>query len=411
MNSETLRIVWHSHPAEIPVAAWELGGAQQACLSLPYLKTLQDSAPDFVASWHYATAHAADPQADRIVGLLVAFVLEASDDELLGPAPLRIFVLSDPMGMCRPPIIVAGDSEQDRSRIRSALLEAAIARARGEQAEGVHVYWLGEGEDALRQALIAQNFVEIPEDPCAHVPLLGSELGAHPEALRGSYRNVLKRKRQQLATLGLSLHLCTTPVAAAQLSTLYCEVAERKEEERWEIVESRFSPNFFELAAHDPAFRLVVCEKPGGALLGFLLGLHSGDTFVSLAVGLAYDRIDELGVSALAAAIFSGLHAEALVQAQSEGARWAVLGITALEGKARVGALCERNFGMGLGLTERAAAVLRVAQARVPADSLPACRPYSDAALAIITDAAARRGIRFSPPSSSSDLGPDSTSR
>lgn len=410
MNCETLSIRWHSHSSEVPVAAWDLDGARQAGLSLSYLRTLQDSSPGFVKSWHYATAHTASPETDRVVGLLVAFVLEARDEELLGPEPLRNFVLSDPMGMCRPPLIVAGDSTQERSRIRYALLDSAIERARGEQAEGVHVYWIGEGEDALRQSLIDQNFVEIPEDPCAHVPLLRNEIGAHLEALRGSYRNVLKRKRQQLATLGLSLHVVATRPDAALLDALYRKVAERKEAERWEIIESRFSLLFFELAALDSAFRLIVCEKPGGALLGFLLGLHSGDTFVSLAVGLDYDRIDALNVPGLTAAIFSGLHAEALAQAQAEGARWAVLGITALEGKARVGALCERNFGMGLGLTERARAVLRIAQTRVPTDDLPACRPYPDAALAIIVEAAARRGIRFSAPGSPSDLGPDSTS-
>jgi hypothetical protein len=407
MEVGPIDVSWHSHPREIPSAAWELDGGRQACLFLPYLSAMQDSAPDFVKSWHYATAHPAATEreggADSVLGLLVAIVIEASDPEMLGPTPLRLFVLSDPMGMCRPPILSAGRSEAERGRITRALLLSAIERARGEHADGVHAYWLGEGQEELRATLLELGFLSIPEDPCAHVPLLAREIGAHPGALRGSYRSVIKRKRQQLAGLGLSIR--SAPSAQEPrpdpdaLDTLYQKVAERKEEERWEIVESRFSSRFFELALTDPAFRLTLCASSDGALFGYLLGLQSGDTFISLAVGLDYDRIEGQGASGLAAAIFLGLHAGALDQAQTEGARWAVLGITALEGKARIGALCERNFGMGLGLSERAMRVLRGAQeSPVPRDGPPACRPYPDAALVPINAEAARRGIRFVEP-------------
>lgn len=406
MKDPSIAVHWYSHPARIPPSAWELPGAQQACISMTYLSAMQDSAPDYVKGWHYATAHAAGQDQDDgragIVGLLVCLVIEAVEEELLGPAPLRLFVLSDAMGMCRPPLLTSGRSEAERARITQALLDAAIQRAHGEQAEGVHVYWIGEGNHLLRDSLAARGFLPIPEDPCAHVPLLARETGPYPEVLRGSYRSVLKRKRQLLTERGLSLRSEGERPDAGLLDALYQKVAERKEEERWEIVESRFPRRFFKLALSQPAFRLSVCEMRDGTLLGYLLGICCGDTFVSLAVGLDYDRIDEVGAQGLAAATFLCLHAEAMTRAQAEGARWAVLGISALEGKARAGALCERNFGMGLGLSERASEALRFAQGvRAAADSLPACRPYSETALVHINREAACRGVVFTAPAAS----------
>ena len=400
MNSGAITVAWHTHPAELPAAAWELPGAHAAWLSLSLLAPLQDGAVDFVQSCHYAAAHAADAEeqdtGSSVVGLLVAFLLEATDEQVLGREPLRIFVLSDAMGMCRPPLITAGRCAAARERITLALIESAIARARGEHAEGVHVYWIGEGATELRALLERRGFLSMPEDLCAHVPLLAGELGTYPAALRGNYRSVIKRKRHQLTKLGLTLGSPAARPEPATLDLLYQKVAARKEEERWEIVESRFSRRFFERVSAHPAFRLITCVRPDGELFGYLLGMQSGDTFVSLAVGLDYERLVATGETGLAAAIFQVLHAETLARAQAEGARWAVLGISALAGKARVGALCERNFGLGLGLTERAWGVLRRAQEyRVAGDVLPACRPYAEEALGPISAESARRGIHL----------------
>src|SRR3569832_1576596 len=120
MSGPPITVHWHSHPSEIPNKAWELAGARQACVCLPVLSALQDGAPDFVKSWHYATAHASCAESggekERVVGLLLALVIEARSDELLGPEPLRIFVLSGAGGGGRPPRRAAGRAPAGRAR-------------------------------------------------------------------------------------------------------------------------------------------------------------------------------------------------------------------------------------------------------------------------------------------------------
>jgi hypothetical protein len=396
MDGTPIHVTWHDHPARVPAAAWELPGAREACLSLPYLRATHDGALSFVESFHYATAHAGD----FVVGLLVAFVLEAEDEDVFGPGPFRIFVLSDAMGMCRPPMLVAGEDAMVRRRVIDALAAASEERARDERAEGIHVYWLGEGAVELRGALDERGFITMPEDACAHVPLLAGELGAYPAPMRSNYRSIVKRKRQQLASLGIVVRCPAAPPDVATIERLYRQVAERKEEERSEFVDARFSRRFLELALEHPAFQLSVCERPDGQLLGYLLGIRSGDTFVSLIVGLDYEAIAVASAVGLGSAVYQEVHACALTQAQREGARWAVLGVSALEGKARLGALCERNWGMAVGLTERAwDAAGRAREAGSRGGDVPACRPYADVAIGPIAAEAARRGIVLAEPS------------
>jgi hypothetical protein len=401
MNDTKIDVTWHDHPDRVPAAAWQLPGAREACLSLAYLRATHDGGLAFVDGFHYATAHAGAV----VVGLLVAFVLEVEAGEVFGPGPFRVLVLSDAMGMCRPPLLVTGEDADDRRRVIDALAAAAEARARGQRAEGIHVYWLGEGAVELRGALAERGYIAMPEDACAHVPLLAGQLGDYPAPMRSNYRSVIKRKRQRLASLAIVVRCPPAPPDIATIERLYGYVAERKEEERPELVDARFTRRFFELALADPAFRMAVCERPDGRLLGYLLGVCSGDTFVSLVVGLDYAAI-AADAAGLASAVYQEVHACALAQAQRDGARWAVLGISALEGKARLGALCERNWGMAIGLTERAwAAASRAQAAGARGGDVPACRPYADAAYGPIAAEAARRGVILAEPGEDAGTG------
>jgi hypothetical protein len=377
---------WHATPASVPPEVWRGLAASGSRLTQALLAGLHESELPHVRALRYASLR----RDGGAAGFAVVHLIEARDEDVLGPEALPALVISDPFGVQQGAVAHGGDAGANRGAL-VALVAGCVALARELGAEGVLANALPAAPNPLGEALAAAGFTLFPDDASAHVPLEAGG-GAYPGALRGSHRNVLARKRAQLERNGLRLRAVGTddPIDAGAAERLYLQTAARKRAEQRYWVDDRLCRGFFERALGDPAFRVTACEAPAGPA-GVLVCAVVGDTLVSLAVGIDHAALD---ADRLAPAVFQALHAHALRSAQAEGCRWAQLGTTALEGKARLGALFERRSMGTLPLTERFRRAVAAGESAYPAeDALPSCRPYAPAALAAIAAEARQRGI------------------
>lgn len=380
------RIRWFARLDELPAAALHIVQSQVGpAWPLAVLRAQDHHPATSVEALRYAVAY----QEERIVGWVATAVVPLFDAGLTRGVRLRALSLGDGIGYCVPAIVVAPDHPEP-ARIHEAILEAAIDYARALGLDGVFLYTVPHDLGDLRSALDRLGFFRWSIPPCAFVPLLPERFGRYPGALRSSYRSVLKKKRRELDALGLRITAGPASLDAASLHALYLRVAAKKESE-WadlSVLEPHLTLGFFTAALTDPAFRFHVVTSASGEVLAYNLSARSGTLLQSLVVGMDRAALQRVGGDTLAPAVYQMLHFAVLSAAEAEGCRWANLGITADEGKARLGAVFRPAEEADFALTPAFAELLERFSAAYQVPPLSQCRPYGDAALANIQAAA-----------------------
>jgi hypothetical protein len=284
--------------------------------------------------------------------------------------------------------------------VHDALLTALIDQAHAEGADGVHLPVLPVDDVALVRAATRSGFRVGEGLPWALVPLDEPRLGPWPSSLRSGYRRTLQRNRRVVAAIGVCVSTAREDLDARRLHELYSEVADKKEgeEEQYSALRYRHPTGFFAHVLSDPAFHIVTLRDPDGVVCAYNVGVKTGHTFQSVVVGLDRAAIARRGAPDAVIAVYQVLHAEVVTHAEAAGCRWVVLGTTALDGKARLGAVFRRMREADLPLSRAYAAFLDawpVSNAPAP---LPPCRPWTVTAASVV-DARARRFVALAGPS------------
>lgn len=381
------RIRFFARFDELPAAALRIVESQVGpAWSLAVLRAQDHHPATSVEALCYVVAY----QGERLVGWVATAVVPLFDAGLTRGVRLRALSLGDGIGYCVPAIVVAPDHPEP-ARIHEAILRAAIDHARALALDGVFLYTVPCDQGDLRSALDRLGFFRWSVPPCAFVPLLTERFGRYPGGLRSSYRSVLKKKQRELDALGLRITAGPANLDAASLHALYLCVAAKKESEWAElsVLEPHLTVGFFAAALTDPAFRFHAVTSASGEVLAYNLSAYSGTLLQSLVVGMDREALQRLGGDALAPAVYQMLHFSVLSAAEAEGCRWANLGITAEEGKARLGALFRPAEEADFALTPAFAELLERFSAAYQVPPSSQCHPYGDAALANIRAAAA----------------------
>lgn len=384
-----LRVRWCERFADLPAAAVALVEVPALpAWSIAALRAQDHHPASHVEALCYAVAY----QGDRIVGWVAAAVVPLFDAVLTQGVRLRALSLGDGVGFCAPPIVVA-PGHPEPWRVHTTILRAAIDRARDLGLDGIFLYTVPHDQRDLIRALDGLGFFRWNTPPCAFVPLLIESMGPYPSALRSSYRSVLKKKQRELDALGVRIVPGPAGLDASDLYTLYRGVAEKKESE-WAdltVLDQRLTAGFFAEALSVPDFRIHTAIDPSDRALAYVLAVRCGELVQSLVVGMDREALQRLGGETLPPAVYQALHVTLLRAAESEGCRWANLGITAEAGKARLGALFRPADEADYALTPAFADLLARFSAAYSVPPLPHCRPYGDAALA--TQRAASAGF------------------
>ncbi len=385
-SASSPRIRWFGRFDELPAEALHIVESQAGpAWSLAVLRTQDHHPATSVEALRYAVAY----QGERIAGWVATAVVPLFDAGLTRGVRLRALSLGDGIGYCVPAIVVAPDHPEP-ARIHEAILGAAIDHARELGLDGVFLYTVPCDQVYLRSALDRLGFFRWSAPSCAFVPLHAERFGRYPGGLRSSYRSVLKKKQRELDALGLQITAGPANLDSATLYALYLSIAAKKERE-WadlSVLEPHLTAGFFAAALTDPAFRFHVVTSASGGVLAYNLAARSGTLLQSLVVGMDREALQRVGGDALAPAVYQMLHFAVLSAAEAEGCRWANLGITAEEGKARLGALFRPAEEADFALTPAFTELLERFSAAYQVPPLSQCRPYGDAALASIHAAA-----------------------